>query len=98
SGSSLSVADIDADPTIVDGGTVFLRGGQIDITNFSSIDTSGTQIFDPNFNPISSTAGGSVVIRGGELFIDSSTITSNTFGDTNGGAIDVAMTQGIHIT
>jgi len=37
SGSSLSSADVDGDPAIVDGGTVLLRGGIVNITGFSSM-------------------------------------------------------------
>lgn len=94
SSSTLSAADVDG---VNGGGTVLLRGGDININNFSLIDTSGTETFDANGNFLS-TSGGSVVIRGGQLVIDNSTITSNTFGDTNAGAIDLSLTQGIQIS
>ncbi len=66
-GSAISAADIEGDPSIVNGGSVLIRGGQVDISGASSIDVSGIQIFDADFNPIGGTAGGAVVIRGGRL-------------------------------
>ncbi|MCV6637295.1 filamentous hemagglutinin N-terminal domain-containing protein [Candidatus Albibeggiatoa sp. nov. NOAA] len=51
--------------------------GNINITQQSSIDTSGDH-------------GGSIFIRSGQLVIDNSEITAHTFGNQNGEVIDIA--------
>ena len=86
SGSTITTADLDG---FNGGGTVVLRGGQIDINNFSLIDSSG--------NP-AGTAGGTIIIRGGQLIVDNSTIGSQTFGDTSGGAVDLSLDRSIEVS
>lgn len=85
SGSMVTAADFDG---FNGGGTVLLRGGQIDVNNLSLIDVSG--------NP-AGTAGGTIIIRGGQLIVDNSTIGSQTFSDVNSGAVDLSLDQKIEV-
>ena len=85
SASTLSGVDISS----LGGGTVLLRGDQININSGSLIDTSGDFFSSP---------GGPILIRGGQLVVDSSTITSSSFGDTDGGTIDFSLTRGIEFS
>ncbi|HKY07669.1 MAG TPA: filamentous hemagglutinin N-terminal domain-containing protein [Candidatus Binatia bacterium] len=99
SSSSIAATDVEGDPAIVNGGSVLIRGGQIGISGGSSIDISGIQLVDADFNPIGGTASGSVVIRGGRLLIDGSTITAQTFGSDSSApaAIDIEMADTVEL-
>lgn len=60
--------------------------GRIDITGGATIDTS-------------SATGGTVVIRGGQLFVDGAAISSHTFGDVDGArtGIDILLTESLSL-
>ncbi len=118
-GASISAAgDVrsEGDPpvvTVVDGGTVLIRGGQVDIVGASldasgvlALDDTGNPLLDASGNPLA-TAGGAVVIRGGRLFVSSTidgssttTIMSQTFGNEPGApvGIDIRMDESITLT
>jgi filamentous hemagglutinin family protein len=100
SASSLATTDVEGDPAIVNGGSVLIRGGQIGISGGSTIDVSGIQIVDADFNPIGGTASGTVVIRGGRLLIESSTITAQTLGNDSSApaTIDIDMAETVELT
>ena len=70
----------------------FSQLGRIDINSGSSINVSG------DFSGAG--AGGTVLIRGGQLFVDSSTITSETVGDIDGAStgIDIQMVDSVEFT
>ncbi len=91
SGGAQILATGDAASGDARGGTVLIRGGQINIGG-STIDASG--------DAANGGAGGAVVIRGGSLFVDSSSITVNTYTDVVDAtvAIDVQMAEGITLT
>lgn len=62
----------------------FTAMGDINLTNLALIDTSGPR-------------GGPVVIRGGNLYLDNSVISSNTSGPIQGGAIDLSLINSLVI-
>ncbi len=81
--------------------------GQIDISANSTLDASPLLVLDEFGNPLSDEfgnplfigdgAGGSVVLRGGTLMVDGSSILSNTWGEVNGAGpgIDLNVTEDI---
>jgi filamentous hemagglutinin family protein len=76
-----SVGEAQLDPTAIDSAvdvSQFTTMGDIDLTNFASIDTSGA-------------VGGPIVIRGGNLYLDNSRVTSETTGSTQGNPIDIVL-------
>ncbi len=102
-GASINAAgdvriDADGNPSVVNGGTVLIRGGQVNILG-ASLDASGTLTFDADGNPLG-TAGGAVIIRGGQLFADGSAIFTQTFGNEPGAAvgINIQMDESIAFT
>ena len=104
-GSSISAVgavsvDADGNPLVSNGGTVLIRGEQIDVLGGASLSASGAQTFDPDGNPLAGSAGGTVVIRGGRLLVDSSSVAADTFGDVNGSpvGIDIQMADSIELT
>ncbi len=104
-GSSVSAvgavgADSDGNPIVSNGGTVLIRGGQIDILGLAVLKASGGQALDSDGNPLAGAAGGTVVIRGGRLLVDSSSILADTFGTVNGApvGIDIQMTDSVELT
>jgi filamentous hemagglutinin family protein len=99
-GSTITTTDVEGDPAIVNAGSVLIRGGQIGISGGSLIDVSGIPLFDADFNQIGGTAGGTVVIRGGRLVVDGSTITAQTFGNDSSPAtaINIEMTETVGLT
>ena len=74
----------------------FASKGQVAISS-SSIDASGVQTFDPDGNLISETPAGTVVIRGGQLVVESSSILAQSYGSEPGAqlGIDVQMDDSI---
>ena len=96
-GSSINTADVDADPAIVNGGSVGFRGGQVDILGGSSLDVSGIQSFDADGNPLGGTAAGTVVIRGGRLVVEGSSVLAQTIGSAASAqdGIDIQMDESI---
>jgi filamentous hemagglutinin family protein len=71
----------------------FSNLGRIDITG-STLDVSA---YDINQTPLATPAG-SVVIRGGQLFMDGGTILSNNFGDIDAGTIDLSLAQSVSLS
>jgi filamentous hemagglutinin family protein len=100
SGTSISAAgDVRVDPggntSAVGGGTVLVRGRQVDILSGSGLDASGTLVFDADGNVVQGTPGGTVIIRGGQLLVDGSTMSSASFGAGAEDAIDISMEESI---
>jgi filamentous hemagglutinin family protein len=103
SGASISTAaDVRVDgsgsPSVVAGGTVVIRGGDVDIVS-TPIDASGILTFDTVGTPVAS-VGGTVIIRGGRLIVDASPITVQNFASEAGApvAIDVGMDESVTLT
>lgn len=84
--------------------------GRVDISANSILDASPLLVLDEFGNPLSDEfgnalfigdgAGGSVVIRGGTLMVDGSSILSNTWGEVNGAGpgIDLNAAEDITLT
>jgi filamentous hemagglutinin family protein len=98
-GATISAADVEGDPTFVNGGSVLLRGGQVDLLG-SSLDVSGIQSFDADGNLLGGTAGGAVVIRGGRLVVEGSSILAQTMGSESSpqAGIDIQMDDSTTLT
>lgn len=71
----------------------FSNLGRIDITG-STLDVSA---YDTTQTPLATPAG-SIVIRGGQLFMDGGTILSNNYGDIDAGTIDLSLAQSVSLS
>lgn len=69
----------------------FANLGRIEISGFASIDASGVPTFDADGNLLGGTPGGTVLIRGGRLIVDSSAFFADTWGDADGARLGIDL-------
>jgi filamentous hemagglutinin family protein len=76
----------------------FATMGTVTIKEFALLDVSGQ--FDEFGTPIGNGNGGTVLVRGGQLVMDASTIQANTLGAVDGAsrAVDIQVSQGVSLS
>lgn len=79
--------------SVASAGDVALGGGPTDLSGFASlghIQLSGGSFIDVGDGP-TGTGAGSIYIRGGQLTLSPAALLAQTFGDNDGGVIDIAV-------